>query len=61
MCLRVKVDIMQSVEKEGMKLYEKLVAISGGESVRLQESLEDFGKHGTYISVQSLRTLTLGH
>jgi hypothetical protein len=52
---------MQSVEKEGMKLYDKFVGIGGGESVRLQESLEDFGKHGTYISVQSLRTLTLGH
>ena len=53
---------MQSVEKEGMKLFEKLGGIGGGESVRLQESLEDFGKHGAYISVhQSLRTLTLGH
>jgi len=52
---------MISVEKEGMKLYDNLGKISGGESGRLQELLEDFCKHGTYIPVQSLRTLTLGH
>jgi len=52
---------MNSVEKEGMKLYEKLGSIPGGESARLQESMEDFGTHGTYLSVQSLNTLTLGH
>ena len=52
---------MTSVEKEGMKLYDKLGAIPGGESSRLQEAMEDFGTHGTYSSVQSLRTLTLGH
>ena len=34
---------MISVEKEGLKLYEKLGKISGGESVRLQEGMEDFG------------------
>ena len=52
---------MNSVEKEGMKLYDKLASIPGGESARLQESMEDFGTHGTYRSVQSLNTLTLGH
>ncbi len=52
---------MNSVEKEGMKLYDKLASIPGGESARLQESMEDFGTHGSYFSVQSLNTLTLGH
>ena len=52
---------MGSVEKEGMKLYDKLGVIRGGESERLQESMAAFGTHGTYISVQSLSALTLGH
>ena len=52
---------MSSVEKEGFKLYDRLGTIPGGESVRLQDSMEDFSTHGTYISVQSLSTLTLGH
>ena len=46
---------MTSVEKEGMKLYDKLGVIGGGESARLQESMEDFGTHGTYSYVQSLK------
>ena len=29
------------------KLYEKLGLIGGGESARLQESMEDFGTPGT--------------
>ena len=45
---------MQSVEKEGMKLYDKLGAIGGGECDRLQEGMEDFGTHGTYIVLYSL-------
>ena len=45
---------MQSVEKEGMKLFDNLGKIAGAESDRLQELLEDFGKHGTYMFVQSL-------
>jgi len=49
---------MNSVEKEGMKLYEKLAKVDGSESERLQESMEDFGTHGVYISVRSLNTLT---
>jgi hypothetical protein len=36
---------MTSVEKEGMKLYEKLGAIATSESERLQESMEDFLAH----------------
>ena len=52
---------MASVEKDGMKLYEKLGLIGGGESARLQDSMEDFGTHGAYISVQSLNAPTLGH
>ena len=47
---------MQSVEKEGMKLYKSLKEIRGAQSERLQESLEDFGTHGTYIYSQSLKT-----
>ena len=35
---------MQSVEKEGMKLYESLGNIPCAESVRLQSLLEDFCK-----------------
>ena len=34
---------MESVEKEGMKLYDSLGKITGSESVRLQGLLEDFG------------------
>jgi len=34
---------MESVEKEGMKLYASLGKISGSESARLQGLLEDFG------------------
>ena len=39
---------MQSVEKEGMKLYVKLCEISGDQSSVLQGSLEDCDKHGAY-------------
>ena len=59
-CLLVKVDIMNSVEKKGMQLYGQLAKIEGGESARLQETMEDFGIHGNYISVQSSTTSTLG-
>ena len=52
---------MSSVEKEGMKLYDKLGLIQGGESERLQDSMEDFATHGAEISVQCLNTPTLGH
>ena len=45
---------MSAVEKEGMKLYDKLGLIRGGESERLQESMEDFGTPGTYIPVYNL-------
>ena len=45
---------MNSVEKEGMKLYDKLGLIPGGESQRLQESMEDFDPHGTYIPLYNL-------
>ena len=45
---------MASVEKDEVKLYEKLGLIGGGESVRLQESMEDFGTPGTYIPVYNL-------
>ena len=44
-----------------MKLWEKLGAIGGGQCEKLQVSMEDFGTHGTFFSVQSLSTLTLGH
>ena len=44
---------MASVEKDGMKLYDKLGIIGGAESERLQESMEDFGTPGTYIPVYS--------
>ena len=37
---------MESVEKEGMKLYEGLAKIKNSESVRLQGLLEDFGTMG---------------
>ena len=51
---------MLSVEKEGMKLYDKLGVIGGGESTRLQESMEDFGTHGicTVFKHINFRTLT---
>ncbi len=45
---------MNSVEKEGMKLYDKLASIPGGESARLQESMEDFGTHVGAIFLYSL-------
>ena len=41
---------MTSVEKEGMKLYEKLASLANSESERLQESMEDL-----------LATVTLGN
>ena len=47
---------MVSVEKEGMKLYDQLEKIQGAESQRLSSLMEDFGKHGSCISVQSLST-----
>ena len=45
---------MMSVEKEGMKLYDKLGAILTAESERLQESLEDFLAHMGPIGLYSL-------
>ena len=42
---------MQSVEKEGMKLYDKLGATKGDHAARLMISLEDCDRHGVYISV----------
>ena len=36
------------------KLYEKLGLIGGGESARLQESMEDCGTPGIYIPVYNL-------
>jgi len=50
------VEIMKSVENEGMKLYKSLGQVAGGQSEKLQESLEDFGTYGTYIYSQSLKT-----
>lgn len=48
---------MTSVEKEGMKLYEKLGAIATSESQRLQESMEDLLAHmgpiGLYTAFKS--------
>lgn len=52
---------MQSVEKEGTKVCDKLSEITLPEGAKLQANLEDFGNHGTCISAQSLRALTLGH
>ena len=37
---------MASVEKDGMKLYDKLGLIGGGESARLQDSMEDLAHLG---------------
>ena len=48
-CVLVQVDIMQSMEKESMKLYESLVTKNdgnSGESDRLEKLLEDFGNMG---------------
>ena len=48
-CVLVQVDIMQSMEKDSMKLYESLVAKNdgnSGESDRLEKLLEDFGNMG---------------
>ena len=39
---------MQSVEKEGMKLYAKLQEICGEQSLKLQDGMEDCDKHGAY-------------
>ena len=39
---------MQSVEKEGMKLYGKLGEVGGPQSCMLQFSMEDCDKHGAY-------------
>ena len=36
---------MTAVEKDGMKLFDKVVNIPGGESQRLQSSLEDLVAH----------------
>ena len=41
------VEIMASVEKEGLKPFEKLGSISGDQSAKLQSSMEDCGTHGT--------------
>jgi hypothetical protein len=49
---------MQSVEKEGMKLYDKLGATKGDHAARLMISLEDCDRHGVYniyIYVWSLK------
>ena len=58
-CLWVKVEIMASMRSWGSlelyeKLYEKLGLIGGGESARLQESMEDCGTPGIYIPVYNL-------
>ena len=39
---------MQSIEKEGMKLYSKLGEIGGDQSMQLQVGLEDCDNHGAY-------------
>ena len=39
---------MQSVEKEGMKLYAKLGEIGADQSIKLQGNLEDCDKRGAY-------------
>ena len=44
---------MQSVEKDGMKLYDKLAATHGVESQRLQVQMEDLGTHGASIGLYS--------
>ena len=36
---------MSAVEKDGMKLFDKVGKIQGGESMRLQGNLEDFVAH----------------
>ena len=46
---------MQSVEKEGMKLYSKLEAIPGDRSAKLQGDMEDCESIGAYILDQSVR------
>ena len=59
-----KVEIMQSVEKEGMKLYSKLEAIPGDRSVKLQSDMEDCENIGAYILDQSVRyprVFKIGH
>jgi len=45
---------MASVEKEGMKLYDKLGAIATSESERLQDSMEDLLAHMGPIGLYSL-------
>ena len=45
---------MSAIEKEGMKLYEKLSGIQSDESSRLQASMEDFLKHGAFKSEYKL-------
>ena len=39
---------MQSVEKEGMKLYGKLSEIGGEQSLKLQDGIEDCDEHEAY-------------
>ena len=39
---------MQSVEREGIKLYGKLNEIGGEQSLKLQNGMEDCDKHGAY-------------
>ena len=49
---------MQSVEKDGMKLYAKLGEIKGDHAAALQTNLEDCDRHGVYniyIYVWSLK------
>ena len=45
---------MQSVEKDGMKLYAKLGEIKGEHAAKLQADLEDCDRHGVYIYICGL-------
>ena len=45
---------MTSVEKEGMKLYEKLGLCPNSESERLQDTMEDLLAHMGPIGLYSL-------
>ena len=41
---------MQAVEKEGLKLYDKVSLVKGDQSEKLQKALEDCDRHGAYNS-----------
>jgi hypothetical protein len=49
----MEVEIMTSVEKDGMKLYGQLEQFAVTESIRLRASMEDFASIGLWGTLQA--------